>query len=287
METGTPGPVRPHVSFSQLSMYLRCSMQYYFRYVLGLKQPPAIPLAVGKGGHAALEANGRHKIRTGNDFDTENLLDLASTEIDREASDLSAAERGTPQFGMSKDGAIASLKVFRLKDAARVIPAAVETEFNLDLNVGIEDRPNHFPIRIVNGRIDLITTDAGIEDYKFSGRMKSQADIDLSPQLTLYGRVFQQLTGALPAKVGLRAFLMGKTPDSRVAYRDPSLMTPEAQDRRFKRLAYQFREVERGIHNGTFIPTDDPITCSWCGFRDRCQSSLVTDFEAQKIRGEA
>ena len=177
--------------------------------------------------------------------------------------------------------------MFRLKHAARVIPAAVEAEFNIDLNPLIVNEPDYFPIRIVNGRIDLITTDAGIEDYKFTGRAKQQLEIDLSSQLTLYARVFQTLTGDLPAKVGLRTFMMGKTPDSRVAYRDPSLMTPEAQERRFRRLAYQFREVERGIANGTFIPADDPKVCSWCGYRDRCQSSLVTDFEARKIRGES
>ena len=281
MAGSEPERVVPHISFSQLSMYLRCSKQYEFRYRLGLKQPPAIPLAVGKGGHAALEANGRHKIRTGADLDTEAILSLASDEIGREAADLPEQERNGATLGTAKDSALASLKIFRLRDAARVVPAAVEVEFNLDLN-----EPDMEPIRIVNGRIDLLTTDGGIEDYKFTGRAKSQIDIDLSPQLTLYGKVFQRLTGTVPSKVGLRTFLMGKTPDSRVAYRDPSLMAPEAQDRRFKRLAYQFRVAERAIRNDIFIPTDDPRTCGWCGYRERCQSSLVTDFEARKIRGE-
>ena len=100
---------------------------------------------------------------------------------------------------------------------------------------------------------------------------------------------FQTLTGKVPARTGYRMFLPGSTrtpPDARAVYRDPSLMTPAAQQRRFERIAHQFRLVERGIRTGFFIPTDDAQTCSWCGYRDRCQSSLVDDFEAARIRGE-
>ncbi|HEX9016813.1 MAG TPA: PD-(D/E)XK nuclease family protein [Chloroflexota bacterium] len=274
----------PHISFSQASMYLRCSMQYYFRYVLGLKERPKLALGIGKGGHSALEFNSRHKIKTGADLATSDLLDAASTFIDMETADLSKSDLNGEDKGEAKDRAIAAIQVYRVRDAEAVHPAGVEVEFNLDLNV-----PNEEPIRIINGKIDLITTDAGVEDYKFVGQARSQTEVDFSPQLTLYGKVFTTLTGKVPSKTGYRMFLPGSTrtpPDTRVIYRDPALMTPQAQQSRFERLAFQFRQVERGIRTGLFMPTDDPKVCSWCGFRERCQSSLVTDFEAARLRGE-
>lgn len=275
----------PHISYSQLSMYLRCSMQYFFRYVLGLKERPGLALGIGKGGHSTLEYNGRHKIKTGADLDMPDMLDMASTFLDLETADLTAADLRGQDRGEAKDRAIAALRVYRQRDAEAVKPAGVEVEFMLDLN-----EPNQEPIRIINGKIDLITTDAGVDDYKFVRQARSQDEVDFSPQLTLYAKVFQTLTGKYPARVGYRMFLPGSTrtpPDSRAIHRDAALMGAKAQESRFERLKFQFRQVERGIKSGLFIPTDDPKTCSWCGYRDRCQSSLVNDFEAAKIRGEA
>ena len=277
-------PLRPHISFSQMSMYLRCSMQYYFRYMLGLKDRPSLPLSIGKGGHSALESNGRYKIKHGSDMNTEDLLDLASDFITHETDNLETSDLRGDDPGEAKDRALASIRIFRTRDAINITPAGVEVDFNLDLN-----EPNEEPIRIIKGKIDLIDTSNGIEDYKFAGKMKSQPDVDLSPQLTLYGKVFHTLTGRYPSRTGFRVFTPGSTrttPDSRIIDRDAILMTPAAQESRFKRLAFQLRQVERGIAASIFIPTDDPRTCSWCGFRDRCQSSLVTDMEAAVIRGE-
>ena len=274
----------PHISFSQLSTYLRCSLQYYYAYVLRLRQRPSLPMSIGSGGHSALEYNGRHKIKTGLDLDMPDLMDIASTFIDYETQELEPQDLNGASIGTAKDGALAAIYVYRHRDAEAITPAGVEIEFNLDLNV-----ENRDPIRIVNGKIDLITTDGSVEDYKFVSRARSQGDVDLSPQLTLYGKVVKTLTGRYPTQTGYRMFLPGGTrtpPDVRALYRDASLMTPEKQERRFTRLATQFEQVERDIRAGRYIPSDDSKTCAWCGYRDRCQASLVDDFEARTIRGD-
>lgn len=279
-----PRVSKPHVSFSQLSMYLRCSMQYYFRYIVGLKEPPKLPLAIGKGGHSALEYGGRYKMKNGVDLAVPDMLDIASTFIDIESEEVEAP---ASEKGEAKDRAVAAIRVYQTRDAAAVNPAGVEVEFNLDLND--PDEPNIEPIRIVNGKIDIITTDTGVWDYKFVGQARSQNEVDLSPQLSLYGKVFRVLTGRYASKTGYQMFLPGSTrtpPDSRAIYRDAALMTPEKQEARFQRLRFQFQQVEKGIRTGMFMPTDDPRVCSWCGYRDRCQSSLVDDFEAARLRGE-
>lgn len=277
-----PRVSRPHISFSQLSMFLRCSMQYKFRYVFGLKQPPVLRTAVGKGGHSALEYNGRHKMSTGQDLTIPHMLDMASTFIDIETDELEKEEKAGA--GEAKDRALSSLRVYQTRDAPSVMPAGVEVEFNLDLNVENEE-----PIRIINGKIDLVTTDASVTDYKFVSQARTQAEVDLSPQLTLYGKVFKTLTGKYPKRLGYQMFLPGSTrtpPDSRAIERDGALMTAVEQEKRYTRIRHQFREVERAIANEHFIAVDDPKVCSWCGYRERCQGTSVDDFTAARVRGE-
>jgi hypothetical protein len=175
-----------------------------------------------------------------------------------------------------------------------------EMEFNLDLNKYL-DEPLPEPIRIVNGKIDILSTDRDmflkvenvapivVDDYKFVTRKKSQDEVNLSPQITLYNGVVKEITGKWPSKAGLQMLTPGNTkdgPDATHLLREPQHMTPESLGARMRRLIYQFAKVEEGIRRGVFIPTDNPITCSWCGFRERCQSSLVDDFQAAAIRAK-
>lgn len=278
---------QPHISFSQLSTYMRCSMQYFFAYILRLKQRPSIPLAVGSGGHTALEYNGRHKLKTSEDLPLLDMLDMASQFIDFELDEVDAGDGTDKERGTAKDNALASLRVYQTKRAPLVTPAGVEIEFNLDMNDEREE--NVEPIRVVNGKIDLITTKAEVLDYKFTSRAKSQNEVNLSPQLTLYGKVFQTLTGKYPQTTGFQMFVppTRQRPEGELKIvRDRELMAPSKQESRFNRLRFQFQQVEKGIRTGIFMPTDDPKVCSWCGYRDRCQSSLVDDFEAARIRGD-
>lgn len=242
-------------------------------------------LAIGKGGHSALEFNAKTKIKTASDLAMEDLLDAASDFIDTE---VSTVENKVPNpRGQNKDRAIAGIRIFRQRDAPKIKPIGVEVPFYLDLNT--PDTMNE-PIRPVKGYIDVIDSLGEVDDYKFVNQRRSQVEVDTSPQLTLYSKVYHTVTGQYPTRVGYRQFTPGNTkesPDSEVIHRSPALMTPEAQEARFKRLQYQFQMVERGIKAGVFPPTDNPQTCSFCDFRTRCQSSLVKDdFIAAKLRGE-
>lgn len=278
----TPDETAPHISFSQLSTFLRCSFQYKFAYIDKLKQKPNLPMAVGSGGHAALEYNTKHKIKTGFDFPSNDLIDIASDFIDSETKELKDSTKGE-----AKDRALAGIRIFRERDAPGLKPAGAEVQFLIDLNDPEEE--NVEPIRLVKGFIDYIGSDFAVDDYKFANKMKSQPEVDLSPQLTLYSKAMQLITGKPATQVGLRVFTPGNTkaqPEVRHIVRSREMMTPEAQNKRFMRLRFMFQQVERAIRLGIFIPTDDPRTCSWCGYRDRCQASLVDDFTAAKIREE-
>ena len=302
-------PTTPHISYSQLSMYLRCGMQYYFRYIQGMKERPKVSTSLGKGGHAALEWNTKSKLRTGVDKSPDEIVQKASDAMDHYLSELPPSEyEKDTEPGELKDKQLAATRVFAMRDAPKVLPVGAEVEYNLDINKYIPDafRPAD-PVRPVNMKIDILYKDTatlvqdhgegvavGVEDYKYVTRKKTQAEVNMSAQLTTYAVAMRDITGKWPTKVGIRMMHPGSmakkpkpddpTPDSIPLLREPEHMTPEALQRRMARVAYQFAEAERGIREGIFIPVDDPITCSWCGFRDRCQASLVDDFEAARIR---
>lgn len=274
----TSGPtIRPHLSVSQLTMYIRCSMQYYFRYVLGLKERPSLRMLNGTAGHTAVEYNYRKKINTKADEPLERILDIFSDAYDAETAVLEPSDlQPGDDLGTVKDETVETLKIWRLTEAAKHTPLAVEAEINL-----IVPRDESFQIEIppVTGRIDLIETN-GTLDNKFAGRMKSQIEVDLSDQLDTYDAALIQKGITLPS-VGLTVFTPpGKTvpPKVQTIWRDPKYLTPEARMSRMERVFYKFRTAWRGILAGDYMPVDDPKICGWCGYLDRCQGQKAQDY---------
>lgn len=296
-------PLTPHLSFSQLAMFLRCPAQYRFRYGLGLKDKPKVSMSLGKGGHAALEFNAKRKIATGSDAPEEEVVQKASDMMDFYLTEMPASEyEKDVEPGQIKDKFIAATRVYRRRDAPGIVPIAAEMNFDVDFNEfqHPDAEPLPEPIRIVTGKIDLLYDDVGtkivvaddiarlgIEDFKYTAKRKNVEEVNLSPQLTTYAAVIRKLTNKWPTKLGFRLMLPGSKsdgPNSEILLREPQHMTPDALTRRMARLTYQYRQAEIGIRAGYAAPTDNPINCSWCGYRERCQKSLVDDIEAATIR---
>lgn len=280
-------------------MFLRCSWQYRFKYLLHEKEVPKVSMSIGKGGHKALEWNGQTKMDTGTDRPVEEVVQKASDYMDYFLDELPKSEyEKDVEPGEIKDKHLEATRVYRKRDAPGITPVGVEVPFEIDLNPYLTE-PAPEPIRKIVGRIDLMYQDKskvlidprhtpiGVEDYKYVTRKKSQTDVNLTPQLSLYGTVTKLVTGKWPTKLGFRQMHPGTTkdgPDSLLLLRDPEHMTPEHLESRMRRLAFQFSKMQQAIKADIFIPTDDPITCSWCPYRVRCQASLVDDFQAIAIR---
>lgn len=293
---------RDHFSFSQLSMYLRCSMQYYFRYVLGLKQRPKLDLARGRAGHTALETNARFKIINKADQSVEEILDTFSTDFDKEIAKIEAADFDPGQDpSVTKDNTVETLRIWRHREAPNIEPIAVELEFLIPLDATEE---HHDEIKPVNGKIDIISRrpiivmprarpviKTTIIDEKFPGRKPSNAPelALMSDQLTLYDMVLSRAGKPVDA-IGLEHFIPPtKTLPAHIetSWRDPAAMKAGPRAARHERLLYKLRTVARAIKAGIFIPTDDPKDCGWCGYRQMCQYSLVkSDYEALMIRSK-
>lgn len=303
----------PHISYTQLSMWNRCSMQHYFRYGLGLRERPKVSMSLGKGGHQALEWATLQKLKHGQDRPAEEVVQMASDFMDLYLGELEPKEyERDAEPGQLKDKQLAATRIFATRDAPTITPLAAEMEYNLDVNVYLPDRFRDMldtPVRPVNLKIDLLKKDTNtlvqfhdkgvgvsIIDYKYTTKMKKIEEVNMTPQITTYIAAMHQVTGSYPTEAGLLVLHPGSLakkprptdpgPNAYPLMRDPKLMAPEAIDRRMARLAIQFAQTEREIRAGTYKPTDNPMTCANCGFRDRCQASLVDDFEAMKLTGQ-
>lgn len=293
---------RAHISFSQLNMFRRCGKQYEFRYIHGVKEPPALKPSAGKAGHAGIEAHYRNKIETGVDAPVELMLDTFDTSWKREMLDVE------PQPGenldQTKDETAYVLRTYHAATAPKTLPRAVELEFMLPITVLDEVLP---PIK---GYIDLLkvpidggpaTLDVDDIKFKFPGKSgkayhKTQADVDWTEQLTIYDMALQA-AGITVDRLGLLSIIgpvfkpgdpiPAKDPSFLPLYRDERLMNPEVRAKVIERTKLQILAVVKAIRSGTFIPTNDPRTCSWCGYRKICPDSLAKeDFLAQIIREE-
>lgn len=269
----------PHWSFSQLGMYLRCGMQYYFRYVKGLKMPPGLPLASGKAMHEALEYNGKHKMSKGIDMPVADLNDVLVSSHDKFVKELEDVDK--KGAGKDKDESLGTLGLYRRTQAPHIEPIAVEHPFRIELPVSDGDeQDNYIPVIGYVDSYAAITdprpgptrgkTIIALEDFKKVARKRGQSEVDLTPQLTLYDYVFNLQTDAMTDVVGYRMLGYNKDgPFSQPIYRTPQ--PKEARVARWHRLLNQFKRVQEAVAKGVFIPVDDPKVCGWCGYRDICQ----------------
>jgi DNA helicase-2/ATP-dependent DNA helicase PcrA len=196
----------------------------------------------------------------------------------------------------------AALRRFRAEQLqpGAVIPAYVEREFSFSLNgdrirgrwdrVDIEpaigDPAPAAPFRssaatgspisgvatalqpdVVSDMLPLMPRErVTITDYKSSdvrdpalARQRARESL----QLTIYAMGYQAVTGRLPDAVQLQFLESGL------------IGRAEVDDRRIARAQAQIAQATSGIRAREFAARPDPMTCSYCPFRDICPASAA------------
>lgn len=292
-------PLDDHISVSRLGMLHRCAKQYEYRYVKGIKEPPALKPTAGKAGHAGIEAHLRHKMATKLDPPLELTLDSFDSSWNHETQDIELQPE--EDAAKTKDYVVSALTEWHTMNARTIDPRAVEQEFLLQL-------PTSIPTPPVLGYIDIIKVPVqegpavlDIDDTKFvfpkaNGAIypKTQADIDWSDQHTMYDMAMDT-AGIHADRLGMIS-MVGATETSKgprparivPVYRDPELMRPPVRQAMRERLIRKVETLVQLVQHGTFMPTNQPHVCSWCGYRKICPDSLAKDdFLAQQIRAIA
>jgi len=248
-----------YLSFSQINMYSRCGIQYYFRYVEGIKIPPKSALVLGSAFHKAQEAEYKNKIVTSEDLPIDEVLDVLSDNIERAFSEEVLLDEEEQSKGKEvvkatiKDNSTYMMKEYYEVVAKNTTPVAVEEQFILtDMIVPIV------------GYIDLITSEGIVVDTKTASRTPASDEADKSQQLTIYALGHLKYYGHFPSKLRLDYVVKPKNNKSQIV----SLETTRSNEQ-IARLERRIRRVVDGINKGVFIPPDQGSwACQYCGYRD-------------------
>jgi len=258
-----PGIILPkgYLSVSQIETYLKCGIQYYFRYIEGLISPPSIELGTGKAGHAALELNFTHKAVNGADAPLDEVLDHFSDRFEAEMQDVSS--QNATYKGAVKDKTTKLIEIHQDKVAPNLVPASPD-----DIEGKIEMPIAGIPMV---GYYDLATQSTVI-DHKFVSRTKSKADADNSLQLTFYARATGKKDVAFNCLIKSNKRDSGTWSEPRVNI--VSGNPRNAQD--FQWLESVVRYVANAISAGIFLPAPpDHWACTkkWCGYYHKCRGA--------------
>jgi len=246
---------KPHYSYSQINMFLRCPRQYYFRYIEGKKIPPKSALTLGKSIHGGIEKNYSQKIGSHQDLPVGDICDVYSENFEFLKKETLWLPDENP--GKIKDEGYGLIKTYQKEIAPSIQPATVEEKFTIEFpNVDYA----------FTGIMDLTTDNDFVIDHKTTSRTPNQKEIGKNLQLTAYATGFRYLRKKQEKQLRLD-YIMRK--------REPEIMsiTTERDEQDIHSFLKLIGYIHEAIQSGLFYPNINNRLCNekWCGFWDLCQ----------------
>lgn len=174
---------RPHLSWSQVSLFQRCPRRYYYQYIERLPMRPVYALASGKAMHAGLEQHHLELVRGVGGLSSEAIVDCAVAHFEGQedvgeleiakgkATDLLVKEIAPPVCHY--------VNFTEREELGREVPVA---EDDVEREIWFEVAGEPFV-----GYVDLVLPST-VLDYKLLGRRKTAQDVERDGQGVLYRR---------------------------------------------------------------------------------------------------
>ena len=234
-------PIR--LSYSSISMYELCPLQYKFRYLEGKPGRRTPALGFGESLHEALRRFHAQPVPVAPSVD--KLLGFLDESWDP------AVYRSEQEERAYRSHAREVLASYHRDNAPSFrVPVALEQRFQIDVDgvkvSGVIDRMDRHP----DGSYEII-------DYKTSRRLPPRRFVESDLQLSIYYLAAWEVWGILPSRLTLYFLLPGQP--MTVARR------PEDLDATRARIA----EVAAGIRSGAFAPKENRL-CDWCDYQAHC-----------------
>ncbi len=231
------------LSYTSMSTYQTCPLQYRYAYVDGLPSKPSPILSFGSSLHAALERFYRRPVPVAPSL--EELLETFQAVWVAEGFANETEEETYRAHGRDV------LARFHSDNAASYhLPAATEQRFSIDIEGvtfnGVIDRLDRLP----GGGYEII-------DYKTNRKLATQAQVDSNLQLTVYYMAAREVWGIEPERLTLYFLLPGRAVSTT---RRPD----DAEEVRRKIV-----NTAQRIEAGRFEPRENPL-CGWCDFQSMC-----------------
>lgn len=255
------------LSHSAIGAFVRCGMVYYWRYIKGVKSPPASAMSFGTSIHAALETNYEQKIHSFKDLPTDVVTDAFRDSWKEAAKGSIFDPEKEENPGEMLDEGVMMVEKYQSEVAPKIQPAAVESRFILKVP-GLR--------RAVMGYIDLIDTNDVVSDHKTSRKVPDSLTLQKSHQLTIYKMAFRQKHGRDPR--GLRYdYLVRKSSKKTGKWVEIHPMPVSRSESHEKLFIDTAKTVSNAIDAALFHPNPDTFICSpmGCGYWSRCMGRVL------------
>jgi CRISPR/Cas system-associated exonuclease Cas4 (RecB family) len=172
-------------------MLSRCPKQFWYRYVLGYKEPPGAAMHFGSAYHHVQEENSRHKIQVGSDFGEEMAKAVFVDQWKQLAQEVEWELEDVRQGELTDLGV--GLVTKYLRDVApRRFPVEVEVEFDISL-------PSI--VRSFVGKIDLVCPNHILLEHKTAGKAWPEYRLSATDQVQAYYLAYERLFGNWPLSI--------------------------------------------------------------------------------------
>jgi putative RecB family exonuclease len=266
---------RPHWSYSSVSQYLKCPLQYYFERVAKLPRKGTTDAQVlGSAVHSAL-ATYHRQLQSGEASTVDAIRQSYLDAWDGLISDNEVVALGGKPLDHSRDLGMALVEVYLEQSPSGTI-IAVESPMMAPI---ANSRGEYLekPILIV---ADLITRQQDgtlkITEIKTSGRAYSESEVATSLQPTFYANALYETSGEEPA-VEFTVLVKTKTPKVQ------KIQTVRNVND-FGRLGDIIEAVGRAIDAGSLYPIESPLNFSGCGYFRECRGWTGSGNSTSKIR---
>lgn len=248
---------RKKLSFSQVSLFLKCPRQYKFKYRDKIPQKQSIVPMQSVAWHAVVEKNYRYKIVNKKDLPMKRMEELYKFDLKRLvrlAGGWDAIDQG--KYANYEEVLAEGLEITRTHHkliAPFVKPLGAEVKFSVKLNEEIE----------LIGVWDVLEKGL-IADNKAYSKTPSSSDFDKDLQFTLYAWAYKEIYGKIP-KLRMDCIVKNKEPKA------VQLFTTRSQ----KQIDWGKQlviEVYEAMKSGGFFPNTNGWHCSpaYCSFWERC-----------------
>jgi len=237
------------LSPSQVNTFLSCPAKWYFRYALGLVEPPTGTLALGTAFHSVLAANFRQKIETKQDLPTQELEESFGEAFAIAAEDAELREDEEPAALIETGRAL--VRRYMADAAASIQPQAVELPVE-GVIAGVR----------VHGIVDLLDVAGRIVDFKTAARRPAGITPEYRLQLTTYSMITPGASGPC------RLDTVTKTRTAELIQQNCEI-GPE--ERRYAETLYPM--AQEAMRDGIYPPRRGSHLCSrrYCGYWRECE----------------
>lgn len=272
----TPGEVqktitgRDYISYSEVSSYQRCPLQWKFRYVdKAESEQVSAALIMGSGVHAAIEHHLHAIMSCGELCTIEDLMAVFDECWEAEASKTPVTFPRGQDRDTIRETATRMIQQFLHSPHALPDGQLVGIEENFRVTLA-DDLPT------ILGRIDVVTWDGHellITDFKTARSMWTPATAqENAEQLMLYSVGMRGLANTLSddAKIALRFVVLTKTKTPKI-----ESLPVKLEQNRLQRTVLTVRNVVTSMRQAseadTIYPNPSQFNCSGCSFKARCR----------------